>query len=1047
MLLILTKNDYLGMNPVYGFELPNYLSKILNMSEDDYYQAAMQQTQRIINAYMQDFLLLNKWSIENLDETLQEQIKQILFLEFEYLHQNQMFFKKSEDITYSNSGQQTFTFNANLSESDNPDLIPDYVVKIIKNTGILNFADSYSQIERESVLADNEFIDGVFVNEVAWSDKADNNISVGGENLTVSQAINNNFKNSVKIDNVEFVKSVNLNKILRDDNIRLNSNKLLSSNQFYQNKNPNDYAQITDLQNLWTGSNALIEQNSQDIQNNAAEIQNLKDNAIDNSTIQNYLGNKADKNFSNVQLAPRAKVQNIQVNYDGRLVFEQAVGNIAPRPWRDDVEYQPADTCWVEIDSVAKIFLATEKEKNINQNPLTSTGYWIPYTADFDLSGYLSEENANNWFLKLSGGNMNGNIDMQGNQLINASNVLETDSIADNQVSSTTLWSSEKTDSEIKTKTLLLNSENVQNLTGAVNFEKTPHFHNGIGIYNGAYGGTIKADENGNINIDLVSNNGNLLVNGELIKTDLTDYYTKEEVDALIAAGGNGNIEVQYKMIFLNNNSIKSHNIGANSSWIERYKLNQFLLYDDVINLIQRDKWALINFEAYETNNAPNRNDPWFVHITDYEINKNNLAQSWWNVCYYNNSNSLQTYSTNYMMLKLTFIRVKGGAGGGTDYTAGKNIIIENNEISVDDSILNLQSVDTDILTANSASMQDLTITNQATIQNEILIGAPENDKVIPNAKSVYDFTYSQAIIDQKIASIPTTELQAGNNIQIEHSTVISTTDDLIVDSINLDGKDLSNELNSITTSIATAETNIEGVSSRVSTLENYLKDGNIIRFRGTYNSTINYAPYDYVIWTDNATYFALKASIGIEPTNGEYWKKQEISQSVDLTNYYTKNEIDSELGTLRTTISNNTNEINSLKSRVSALESASLNNVLVASIGTQDSAVRISIKNLAGQTVNVSGQVGIRWHSGYMDVGALKKRDTVTLNITNGAVTWNYSGVADYEQSYDYFNIGIKVTYNSKNYFGNLHCISKAHGDYDYIGITNNQNCLLLPS
>lgn len=1042
MLLILTKNDYLGMNPVYGFELPNYLSKILNMSEDDYFQAAMQQTQRIINAYMQDFLLLNKWSIENLDETLQEQIKQILFLEFEYLHQNQMFFKKSEDITYSNSGQQTFTFNANLSESDNPDLIPDYVVKIIKNTGILNFADSYSQIERESVLADNEFIDGVFVNEVAWSDKADNNISVGGENLTVSQAINNNFKNSVKIDNVEFVKSVNLNRILRDDNIRLNSNKLLSSNQFYQNKNPNDYAQITDLQNLWTGSNALIEQNSQDIQNNAAEIQNLKDNAIDNSTIQNYLGNKADKNFSNVQLAPRAKVQNIQVNYDGRLVFEQAVGNIAPRPWRDDVEYQPADTCWVEIDSVAKIFLATEKEKNINQNPLTSTGYWIPYTADFDLSGYLSEENANNWFLKLSGGNMNGNIDMQGNQLINASNVLETDSIADNQVSSTTLWSSEKTDSEIKTKTLLLNSENVQNLIGAVNFEKTPHFHNGLGIYNGAYGGTIKADENGNINIDLVSKNGNLLVNGELIKTDLTDYYTKEEVDALIAAGESSGEIVNLTM------KLKEGGPTLNISAFSYTELNNWEFNSGWTNWETYSNYIANGYIPVDVRaDIPTSgNKSIFMEDNTLIFGKDKNLKLYFR--FFNATNSSVSLSVRAMTFDVRLLKVYGvgGAGGGTDYVAGKNIIIENNEISVDDSILNLQSVDTNILTASSASMQELTITNQATSQNEILIGAPENDKVIPNAKSVYDFTYSQAIIDQKIASIPTAELQAGNNIQIEHSTVISTTDDLIVDSINLNGKDLSNELNSINTSIETSNINIAGVSVRLSTLENYLKDGNLIRFRGAYSPTVNYAPYDYVIWTDNLTYYALKASIGIEPTNAEYWKKQEISQSVDLTNYYTKAEVDSKLGELRTTISNNTNEITSLKSRVSALESASLNNVLVAQIQTHDSAVRVTIKNLAGQTVNVSGQVAIRWHSGYMDVGALKKRDTVTLNLTNGAVTWNYSGVADYEQSYDWFNIGVKAIYNNKNYFGNLHCLSKAHGDYDYLGLTNNQNCLLLP-
>ncbi len=81
----------------------------------------------------------------------------------------------------------------------------------------------------------------------------------------------------------------------------------------------------------------------------------------------------------------------------------------------------------------------------------------------------------------------------------------------------------------------------------------------------------------------------------------------------------------------------------------------------------------------------------------------------------------------------------------------------------------------------------------------------------------------------------------------------------------------------------------IETLNQNVNQINNYFQDGNLIRFRGSWNSTTNYAAYDYVLYNDK-TYFALKPSVDIEPgTNPDYWKEQPINQNVDVENCYKK--------------------------------------------------------------------------------------------------------------------------------------------------------------
>lgn len=81
----------------------------------------------------------------------------------------------------------------------------------------------------------------------------------------------------------------------------------------------------------------------------------------------------------------------------------------------------------------------------------------------------------------------------------------------------------------------------------------------------------------------------------------------------------------------------------------------------------------------------------------------------------------------------------------------------------------------------------------------------------------------------------------------------------------------------------------LNSLSDNVSKINDFFKDGNIIRFRGVWDETTSYAEYDYVLY-NNKTYFAIKPSIDIEPgTNPDYWAEQEISQDIDLENYYKK--------------------------------------------------------------------------------------------------------------------------------------------------------------
>ena len=521
MRLILTKNQFMGMNPIYGFQIPEYLKQILNMTEEQYYQAGMEQTQRIINAYLQDFLLNLEWNISILDGHLQEKIKEILFLEFEYLHQNQLWFEKSNDITYSTAGQQTFTFNTNLSEKEGVKLIPDYVIKIIKNSGILTYAGGLVELQNKASVGENQFRDGYYVPDVDWNSKANNIMSSGGNNLTLEQAIVNLQNSTVNNNDSRFLKSAQLVENVTISQNSINWNKLLKSDSFYPNKAMNDYAQIKDLQDLWNGSNVLIQNNVQNIQANQEAITALNQNKVSTNDLQSYLDGKANNDFSNIKLPKRAVNQYVNVDINGNLYYTNASGNLSATVWQYDREYFNGDAVYVDEAGIAVIYLAKNVAGNIGKNPPVSPDFWIKYKADFDLSQYLTAQQSRNEFFAKNGGTITGDVDMSNNAINNVSNLIENSRIKDNETTTTDLWSSQKIQNKIDETALILQKEQNQTVTGTVNFSNDIKFDKSLSVVKNNVGGTFTALDNGDVNIQLNNQDAKFKVNGESVVTDL----------------------------------------------------------------------------------------------------------------------------------------------------------------------------------------------------------------------------------------------------------------------------------------------------------------------------------------------------------------------------------------------------------------------------------------------------------------------------------------------------------------------------------------------
>lgn len=429
MNLILSKTEYLNKKPVYGLELPEYLSQVLGMSTEDYFTAGMLQTQRFINAYLKNFLQKANWNVSIFDAKTQETIKEILFLEFQFLHENQIWFSKVNDVQYSTAGQQTFTFNSSIDYKE--ELIPDVVKKMISNSGLLVYATNFLEEASRVVNQDNRFSDGYLVPNVAWNSKCNNIINFNGGTSTVESAINNVKNNSVKTDNANYRHAITITSHLTENGERLQSqDKILSSQNFYQNKINNDYAQIKDVRDTWDGANSRIALNSQKIQQNQDSINSLTTTKLNISDANNTFNTKANVDLKNVQMDHRAAPQFLKVNEEGQLTFANAATDLIPVRWNPDTLFNEGDAVYFNLNNNYKIYIATDAPNNRNQQPPNNLNYWVPYEFSINLENFYTKNQTDTKFLnKENGGTMSANIDMAGHQILNVANLVTTQNV------------------------------------------------------------------------------------------------------------------------------------------------------------------------------------------------------------------------------------------------------------------------------------------------------------------------------------------------------------------------------------------------------------------------------------------------------------------------------------------------------------------------------------------------------------------------------------------------------------------------------------------
>ncbi len=450
--LMLSLEEYLERKPVYGLQVPAAFQQLLGLTKEQYYENGMLCVQRVVNTYMQNWFSKRSWSFDKLDHKLVEQLKEILFMQFEYMDQNQIWLEKSNDISYSTAGQQTFTFNTNLDESDPYKLIPKNIKLMIKNTGLMN---NIVGTERDDIARsqyENEFADGYFVPDVRWSDKANDVMVLDGKNITLAQAIQYLASSSVSITGTDYT------DILRKaqcweytTEALILKSKYIKYDHFISNKEDLAVAQIKDVKDTWNATNQIVNNNSIRIGKVSEILGEMDTKKADLSQVQDLLSGKASTNLSNVKMTASSVSRYLVAKPDGTLELRTASGDLKVVKWMPDDEYFEGTFVYilkvVDAEQTVLIFMATDKPGNIGKNPLeaSSKGYWYKYAVEFSINGAATEEWVNNNFLSLSNPKpILNNVDMAGHEVRNASNLLEKSSISDDVVATNSLWSSSK---------------------------------------------------------------------------------------------------------------------------------------------------------------------------------------------------------------------------------------------------------------------------------------------------------------------------------------------------------------------------------------------------------------------------------------------------------------------------------------------------------------------------------------------------------------------------------------------------------------------------
>ena len=446
--LMLTLEEYNGFNPVYPLEVPKYLASEIGLSLEDYYTRAMSATQRLINSYMQNVLANNDWDVNKFDVKLREQIQYILFKEMEYLHQNQIFFKKSNSISYSTSGQQTFTFSPDADDL-NESHIPQYVKMEIINTNLIKRATAANIEQYDYEQKNNEFKDKVLVPDVAWSDKADNQAAINGKTDSLENFIKYLYSTYVSIDSSDYQKLLTLADIFALNESSVLTRRKLTSNTYFTNKNENDFAQIKDLiETFYVSNNAISAALSQigELSNN---VNYLQDTKLDKTEFTTQVNNKANLDFSNVNLGTQNIPKFIQVSTNGEIMLKDTSGSLNPIIWTPEYDFIPGDFASVVVDPTRsgdnpKVRIFCALEANINKNPLTNPKLWAEYEINYEVIDSITKKEANRLFVRKENGELLSDLEANGFNINNPGNLITKEDLADDLIAKDKLWSSSK---------------------------------------------------------------------------------------------------------------------------------------------------------------------------------------------------------------------------------------------------------------------------------------------------------------------------------------------------------------------------------------------------------------------------------------------------------------------------------------------------------------------------------------------------------------------------------------------------------------------------
>lgn len=447
--LIVQYNDFVNSNPVYPFELPAYLEEF-GTSVEYYFQRGMTQAQILIDAFCQNFLLDLEWKIDTFSEKMQQQIMDILIAQFIFMHENQSFFQKTNDIQYSSAGQQTFTYSPESSEG-NFSLIPDNVKIMIQNLGVIRNVGNLKESDTAFSQYDNEFLDGIFVPDVKWSDKADYFLPIDGENVPMWQIlmnINSNYISKLSTDWQNFLTFHN--KFMFAGN-KIISTALLSSTTVFPNKINEDYAQVKDVIDTYNAISLNVQNNTSAITGIVSGMHKLNNLKVNLTQYNSEMASKANSNLNNVNVGNYPIPRYFIIDTNGQLELTTVSGNNTIRQWSDVVEYVEGEQVFVwRPDNLSNIWIRNNKLNGKGEKPQNISEYWQKTQLVIDLNSYARIDYVNNSFVNMKMPAIYHNLEANGFNILNSGNLLEKSDLNDQVTSNDSLWSSEKVLHEIQ---------------------------------------------------------------------------------------------------------------------------------------------------------------------------------------------------------------------------------------------------------------------------------------------------------------------------------------------------------------------------------------------------------------------------------------------------------------------------------------------------------------------------------------------------------------------------------------------------------------------